>query len=123
MAEHAQWLRQYARSVRRAAKARRGDAQMVEVAARLLAIASVLDGQDAAGERGRFADYARVDEVAARLKIHPESARRLMRQGRLPGVRVGMLWLMERGDLEVAALEYERHPRWGVDPESFDAGS
>ena len=66
MDEHAQWLRQYARSVRKAAKARRGDAQMaaqmVEVAARLLAIAGVLDGQDAAGERGRFADYARVEE-------------------------------------------------------------
>ena len=114
---HVRWLRQYARGVRRAAR-RVGDAkaraELEDSARRLLGAAGALEGQAVAlGERGRFADFARVDEVAGRLGIHVESARRLMRAGKLPAVRVGMLWLMERGELERVAAEYEPQRKWG----------
>lgn len=103
----AAWLRRYARGVRLAAR-REGNprraAKMEDTCQRLEAAARSLEA--AAGGRVAFADYARVDEVAERLRIHPESARRLMRQGVLPAVRVGNLWLMPRAGLDVAVVEY-----------------
>jgi excisionase family DNA binding protein len=55
--------------------------------------------------------YADVLEAGKRLGIHPESARRLMRQGRIPGAfRFGNKWLVERDRLEQFALTYNGRP-------------
>lgn len=100
--EHVAWLRGYARGLARAARGARGGqrARLEEAAGRMLAAAGALE---AAGGRG-YADYAGVVEVAGRLGRHPETVRRLMRMGRLPGVFMGGRWLMERGELEARAV-------------------
>lgn len=105
MSEHARWLREYARGARLAARAQSGAqrARSEEMADRLLAAAAELTGF-------RFADYARVEQVAERLGIHPESARRLMRKGTLPAERVGGRWLVKWEDLDRFAEGYE----WGA---------
>lgn len=41
-------------------------------------------------------DYATVDEVADELDIHPESVRRLIRQGRMQARKLGNQWLVSR---------------------------
>ena len=54
--------------------------------------------------------YAGVDEVARRLSIHPESVRRLIRQGKLPAIKFGNKWLVEKGALEQFASHYDPRP-------------
>lgn len=54
--------------------------------------------------------YAGVDEVSKRLKIHPESVRRLIRQGKLPAIKFGNKWLVERATLEQFAGHYDPRP-------------
>ena len=54
--------------------------------------------------------YAGVDEVSERLKIHPESVRRLIRQGKLPAIKFGNKWLVERATLEQFAGHYDPRP-------------
>lgn len=55
--------------------------------------------------------YADVLEVSDRLDIHPESARRLIREGRIPGAfKFSNKWLVERDKLEQFALTYEGRP-------------
>lgn len=55
--------------------------------------------------------YADVLEVSDRLNIHPESARRLIRGGRIPGAfKFSNKWLVERDKLEQFALTYEGRP-------------
>lgn len=55
--------------------------------------------------------YADILEVSVRLSIHPESARRLVRQGRIPGAfKFGNKWLLERDKLEQFALTYDGRP-------------
>lgn len=52
-------------------------------------------------------EYATVNEAAARLEIHPESVRRLLRQGRIWGVKVGeTMWLINRTYLKWYASTY-----------------
>jgi excisionase family DNA binding protein len=36
-----------------------------------------------------------VAEAAERLRVHPTTVRRLLHQGRLPGVRVGSVWRVD----------------------------
>jgi excisionase family DNA binding protein len=55
-------------------------------------------------------NYADVDEVSARLQIHPESVRRLIRQGKLPAIKFGNKWLVERVKLEQYASHYDPRP-------------
>ena len=56
----------------------------------------------------RFAD---VLAISQRLGIHPESARRLVRQGRIPGAfKFGNKWLLERDKLEQFAATYDGRP-------------
>jgi len=57
-------------------------------------------------------EYADVEEAARRLGIHPESVRRLIRQGKLPAIRFSNKWLMEKHVLEQFASHYD--PRPGV---------
>ncbi len=55
--------------------------------------------------------YADVLEASKRLDIHPESARRLIREGRIPGAfKFGNKWLVERDKLEQFALTYDGRP-------------
>ena len=55
-------------------------------------------------------NYAGVDEVADRLNIHPESVRRLIRQGKLPAIKFGNKWLVEKSLLEQCAGHYDPRP-------------
>jgi excisionase family DNA binding protein len=54
--------------------------------------------------------YVGVDDVSKRLKIHPESVRRLIRQGKLPAIKFGNKWLVERATLEQFASHYDPRP-------------
>ena len=54
--------------------------------------------------------YTGVDDVSKRLKIHPESVRRLIRQGKLPAIKFGNKWLVERATLEQFASHYDPRP-------------
>lgn len=40
-----------------------------------------------------------VDEAANKLKVRPETVRRLLSQGRLPGNKVGRAWRIPEGAL------------------------
>lgn len=39
-----------------------------------------------------------VEEVSELLQVHPDSVRRMMRQGRLPAVKVGWRWYVRRAE-------------------------
>ena len=54
-----------------------------------------------------FDDYATVNEAAERLGIHPESVRRLIRQGHIPARKLGNSHLIYRPDLERFAAGYD----------------
>jgi excisionase family DNA binding protein len=55
-------------------------------------------------------NYAGVQEVSQRLNIHPESVRRLIRQGKLPAIKFGNKWLVEKSTLEQYASRYDPRP-------------
>ena len=54
--------------------------------------------------------YAGVEVVADRLGIHPESVRRLIRQGKLPAIKFGNKWLVDKATLEQFASHYDPRP-------------
>lgn len=55
--------------------------------------------------------YADVLEASERLDIHPESARRLFREGKIPGAfKFANKWLIERDKLEQFARTYNGRP-------------
>jgi excisionase family DNA binding protein len=54
--------------------------------------------------------YADVREVADRLNIHDESVRRLIRQGKLPAIKFGNKWLVDKATLELFASRYDPRP-------------
>jgi excisionase family DNA binding protein len=45
-------------------------------------------------------EYETAEEVAARLRLHLETVRQLLREGKLPGVKIGRSWRIRRKDLE-----------------------
>lgn len=55
-------------------------------------------------------NYAGVDLVSDRLNIHAESVRRLIRQGKLPAIKFGNKWLVEKSTLEQFASRYDPRP-------------
>ena len=55
-------------------------------------------------------NYAGIHEVSKRLNIHPESVRRLIRQGKLPAIKFGNKWLIEKATLEQFASRYDPRP-------------
>lgn len=57
-----------------------------------------------------FDNYVDVLEAGQRLRIHPESVRRLIRQGKIPGVKFANKWLIRKDELEQFALVYDRRP-------------
>ena len=54
--------------------------------------------------------YLDAEQVGIRLNIHPESVRRLIRQGKLPAIKFGNKWLVERATLEQYASYYDPRP-------------
>ncbi len=61
-------------------------------------------------ELNHFNEYVTVRDAAERLGIHPESLRRLIRQGRLPAKKFANAWLVERDVLEQFANHYDGRP-------------
>lgn len=55
-------------------------------------------------------NYAGVSEISRRLNIHPESVRRLIRQGKLPAIKFGNKWLVEKATLDQYASRYDPRP-------------
>jgi excisionase family DNA binding protein len=58
----------------------------------------------------RLEEYADVYDVSKRLRIHPESVRRLIRQGKLPAIKFGNKWLVNKNTLEQYASRYDPRP-------------
>ncbi len=54
--------------------------------------------------------YADVNEVSKRLGIHPESVRRLIRDGKLPAIKFGNKWLIDKTLLDQFASGYDGRP-------------
>ncbi len=57
-------------------------------------------------------DYLTANEAAHRLKIHPETVKRLCRQGDLPADKVHNTWLIRQEVLDVFWGTYD--PRRGA---------
>lgn len=51
-----------------------------------------------------------IHAVAARLDIHPESVRRILRRGRLAAYRVGAKWFVPQAALDAFAKTYDKRP-------------
>lgn len=51
-------------------------------------------------------NYLDVFEAAKVLKVHPETVRRLIRDGKLPATKFGNKWLVERTRLEMFGNTY-----------------
>ncbi len=45
-------------------------------------------------------EFLTAEEVAAMLRIAPQTIRRLIRQGDIPAARIGAKWRIRRSDLE-----------------------
>lgn len=50
-----------------------------------------------------------VEEAANRLRVHPETVRRMIRRGELAAIRVGTIWRIDETDL--APERIVRQPR------------
>jgi excisionase family DNA binding protein len=57
-------------------------------------------------------NYLNVIEVGRRLKIHPETVKRLCRQGDLPAIKIHNTWLINKDILDNFAGTY--NPRRGA---------
>ena len=54
--------------------------------------------------------YVDAVDAAVRLRIHPESVKRLIRQGKLPASKVANKWFIRRDVLEQFASRYDPRP-------------
>ena len=52
-------------------------------------------------------NYVDVIEAARILGVHPETVKRLIREGKLAGTKFGNKWIMERDRLQVFANTYD----------------
>ena len=57
-----------------------------------------------------FDKFVDILEAATRLRIHPESVRRLIRAGKLPGRKFANKWLIQKDVLEQFAARYDGRP-------------
>ena len=55
-------------------------------------------------------DYLTAIEAARRLKVHPETVKRLCRQGDLPAQKFRNTWLIQRDVLDVFSNTYDPRP-------------
>ena len=51
-------------------------------------------------------DYFNVIEASRRLRVHPETVKRLCRQGDLPAIKIHNTWLISRDTLDNFAAVY-----------------
>ncbi len=54
--------------------------------------------------------FVRVPQAAEELSVHPETVRRLLRQGTLPGSKAGTLWFIAKRDLRRFKEGYDPRP-------------
>lgn len=59
-----------------------------------------------------FEGYLNANDAARRLKVHPETVKRLCRQGDLPAEKLHNTWLIKETILDVFAGTYD--PRRGA---------
>ncbi len=57
-----------------------------------------------------FDGYLDVIEASRRLRVHPETVKRLCRQGDLPAVKIRNTWLISRDTLDNFAGTYNPRP-------------
>jgi excisionase family DNA binding protein len=57
-----------------------------------------------------FDAYVGIIEAGARLTIHPDSVRRLIKQGDIPAVKFSGKWLIRKDQLEQFARTYDPRP-------------
>ena len=57
-----------------------------------------------------FEDYVDVIEAGKKLRIHPETVKRLIRQGTIPATKFSNKWLIRRDILEQFASTYDHRP-------------
>ncbi len=55
-----------------------------------------------------FENYIDVLEASKILKVHPETIKRLIREGKLPATKFGNKWIIDRNLLAVFAGSYDR---------------
>ena len=55
-------------------------------------------------------DYVTAIEAAHRLRVHPETVKRLCRQGDLPARKLHNTWLIRADDLDVFSSTYDPRP-------------
>lgn len=54
-----------------------------------------------------FDNYLTIIEAAKSLRIHPDTVKRLCRQGDIPAVKLRNTWLIDKQTLEVFASTYQ----------------
>ena len=54
-------------------------------------------------------NYVDVLEASRILNVHPETVKRLIREGKLAATKFGNKWIMERDRLQVFANTYDRN--------------
>ena len=52
-------------------------------------------------------NYVDVIEASKILDVHPETVKRLIREGKLPAIKFGNKWIMERDRLQMFAATYD----------------
>jgi len=62
------------------------------------------------GNYGMLDNYSNAIEAGRRLKIHPETVKRLCRQGVLPAIKIHNTWLIARDVLDNFAGTYSPKP-------------
>ena len=55
-----------------------------------------------------FENYVDVMQASKILDVHPETVKRLIREGKLTATKFGNKWIMERDGLQVFASTYDR---------------
>ena len=55
-------------------------------------------------------DYLTAIEAAHRLNVHPETVKRLCRQGDIPAQKFRNTWLIRRDVLDMFSSTYDPHP-------------
>lgn len=54
-----------------------------------------------------FENYIDVIEASKILAVHPETVKRLIREGKLTATKFGNKWIMERSRLQMFATTYD----------------
>lgn len=54
-------------------------------------------------------EYLTPEEVARKLRLHPDTVARLLRQGKLPGYKVAGSWRINTAELEAWIKNQRKH--------------